>query len=200
MNFLKKLKSSNFWVSMISAVILILQAVFNVDIKTEYLNQIILGILGLLVMSGIVTDTASNEMTVKQSVDIDSVKESLNNMFTQISATLQTDITNMISQFEKVNTTQTSTLETKNETTQTQNKTNDVKNEINKTEDISSNEIKIEDLGLNEIKTEGIVEIKETANQMIVEPKVVEETKTVTQQPSIQQVNLQDVNAPKNEL
>ena len=200
MNFLKKLKSSNFWVSMISAVILILQAVFNVDIKTEYLNQIILGILGLLVMSGIVTDTASNEMTVKQSVDIDSVKESLNNMFTQISATLQTDITNMISQFEKVNTTQTATLETKNETTQTQNKTNDVKNEINKTEDISSNEIKIEDLGLNEIKTEGIVEIKETANQMIVEPKVVEETKTVTQQPSIQQVNLIETNAPKNEL
>lgn len=200
MNFLKKLKSSNFWVSMISAVILILQAVFNVDIKTEYLNQIILGILGLLVMSGIVTDTASNEMTVKQSVDIDSVKESLNNMFTQISATLQTDITNMISQFEKVNTTQTATLETKNETTQTQNKTNDVKNEINKTEDIISNEIKIEDLGLNEIKTEGIVEIKETANQMIVEPKVVEETKTVTQQPSIQQVNLIETNAPKNEL
>lgn len=200
MNFLKKLKSSNFWVSMISAVILILQAVFNVDIKTEYLNQIILGILGLLVMSGIVTDTASNEMTVKQSVDIDSVKESLNNMFTQISATLQTDITNMISQFEKVNTTQTSTLETKNEATQTQNKTNDVKNEINKTEDISSNEIKIEDLGLNEIKTEGIVEIKETANQMIVEPKVVEENKTVTQQPSIQQVNLIETNAPKNEL
>ena len=200
MNFLKKLKSSNFWVSMISAVILILQAVFNVDIKTEYLNQIILGILGLLVMSGIVTDTASNEMTVKQSVDIDSVKESLNNMFTQISATLQTDITNMISQFEKVNTTQTATSESRNETTQTQNKTNDVKNEINKTEDISSNEIKIEDLGLNEIKTEEIVEIKETANQMIVEPKVVEETKTVTQQPAIQQVNLIETNAPKNEL
>ena len=41
MKFLKRLKSSNFWVSMISAVVLILQAVFDIDIKTEYLNQII---------------------------------------------------------------------------------------------------------------------------------------------------------------
>ena len=53
MKLLKKLKSSNFWVSMISAIVLILQAVFNVEIKAEYLNQIIMGILGLLVMSGI---------------------------------------------------------------------------------------------------------------------------------------------------
>ena len=106
MKFLKKLKSSNFWVSMISAVVLILQAVFNVDIKTEYLNQIILGILGLLVMSGIVTDTNNDEVTVKQTIDLDSVKESINNMFTQISSTLQTDITNIVSQLEKVNSTQ----------------------------------------------------------------------------------------------
>ena len=120
MKFLKKLKSSNFWVSMISAVVLILQAVFNVDIKTEYLNQIILGILGLLVMSGIVTDTPNGEVTVSQSIDLDSVKESITNMFTQVSATLQTDITNIVSQFEKVNSIQNAT-EVKYEEVKTQN-------------------------------------------------------------------------------
>ncbi len=106
MKFLKKIKSSNFWVSMISAVVLILQAVFNVDIKTEYLNQIILGILGVLVMSGIVTDSPSDEVTVKQTFDFDKMQEMVSSMFNQISTTLQTDITKMISQVEKINTTQ----------------------------------------------------------------------------------------------
>ena len=98
MKFFKKFKSSNFWVSMISAVILILQAVFNVDIKTEYLNQIILGILGILVMTGIVTDSASDEVTVKQEFDMDKVKDTVISMFTQISSTLQTDMTKVVSQ------------------------------------------------------------------------------------------------------
>lgn len=98
MKFLKKLKSSNFWVSMISAVVLILQAVFNVDIKTEYLNQIILGILGLLVMSGIVTDTSTDEVTVKQNLDFDSIKENITNIFTQITTNLQTDLSKVVTQ------------------------------------------------------------------------------------------------------
>ena len=98
MKFLKKLKSSNFWVSMISAVILILQAVFNVDIKTEYLNQIILGILGILVMTGIVTDTPNNEVMVKQDFDFEKITDTLTSMFTQISSTIQTDITSVMSQ------------------------------------------------------------------------------------------------------
>lgn len=98
MKFFKKLKSSNFWVSMISAVVLILQAVFNVDIKTEYLNQIILGILGVLVMTGIVTDSPSDEVTVKQNVDFDAIKDNITSMFAQISATLQTDVTNVMSE------------------------------------------------------------------------------------------------------
>ena len=75
MKFLKKLKSSNFWVSMISAVVLILQAAFNVEIKTEYLTQIIMAILGLLVMSGIVTDTASGEVVVNQKNDTENIKK-----------------------------------------------------------------------------------------------------------------------------
>ena len=159
MKFLKKLKSSNFWVSMISAVVLILQAVFNVDIKTEYLNQIILGILGLLVMSGIVTDTNNDEVTVKQTIDLDSVKESINNMFTQISSTLQTDITNIVSQLEKVNSTQVQPVV--------------------------------------EIKQEGSKVPQEIVNPVEEVQQVVVETKTIVQ-PT--ETNLQDIDAPKNEL
>ena len=77
---------------------------------------------------------------------------------------------------------------------------NYIKNEIDKTEDVILNEITTENMILNEIKTNEVVEIKETANQIIVEPKVVEENKIVTQQPIIQQVNLIETNAPKNEL
>lgn len=76
MKFLKRLKSGNFWISMISAVVLILQAVFDIEIKTEYLNQIILGILGILVMSGIVSESPSEEITVKQA-DISSVLDNI---------------------------------------------------------------------------------------------------------------------------
>lgn len=121
MKFLKKLKSSNFWVSMISAVVLILQAVFNVDIKTEYLNQIIMAILGILVMTGIVSDSNNDEVTVSQKVDLEGVKETINAMFAQISTTLQADVTNIVSQFQKLNTTQSSTTEIKNEVAKVQN-------------------------------------------------------------------------------
>ena len=102
MKFLKKLKSSNFWVSMISAVVLILQAVFNVDIKTEYLNQIIMAILGLLVMSGIVTDSNNDEVTVKQNIDTDSVKASITSMLSQVSTTIETTMWGIVEQFELI--------------------------------------------------------------------------------------------------
>ena len=99
MKFLKKLKSSNFWVSMISAVVLILQAVFNVEIKTEYLNQIIMSILGLLVMSGIVTDAGSDEVTVKQNVDIDGIKQNVGEMISQATQTLENNLSALTKQF-----------------------------------------------------------------------------------------------------
>ena len=102
MKFLKKLKSSNFWVSMFSAVVLILQAVFNVEIKTEYLTQIIMAILGLLVMSGIVTDSATDEVTVKQNIDMTNVKESVTNILTQVASTLESNISGIAKQFESI--------------------------------------------------------------------------------------------------
>ena len=65
MKFLKKLKSSNFWVSMISAVVLIAQSVFNIEISSEHSSQIVLAILGVLVMSGIISDNSNSEVQLK---------------------------------------------------------------------------------------------------------------------------------------
>ncbi len=104
MKFLKKLKSSNFWVSMISAVVLILQAVFNVEIKAEYLSQIIMAMLGFLVMSGIVTDNNTQEMTINKNVDIENVKETVTNILAQMSTTLETSMSGLVKQIENVNT------------------------------------------------------------------------------------------------
>ena len=100
MKFLKKLKSSNFWVSMISAVVLILQAAFNVEIKTEYLTQIIMAILGLLVMSGIVTDTASGEVVVNQKNDTENIKKDISEIFSQVMLSFQSNIESIVKQLE----------------------------------------------------------------------------------------------------
>ena len=102
MKFLKKLKSSNFWVSMIDAVVLILQAVFNVEIKTEYLNQIIMAILGLLVMSGIVSDNSTGEVTVKQNVNIDSLKENIISTLTQTTSSIENIFLNIVNKLESM--------------------------------------------------------------------------------------------------
>lgn len=64
MKFLKKLKSGNFWVSLISAGVLIAEGIFDVEIKTEHLNQIILGLMGMLTVFGIVSDHGDSEKTL----------------------------------------------------------------------------------------------------------------------------------------
>ena len=76
---------------------------FNVEIKAEYLSQIIMAMLGFLVMSGIVTDNNTQEMTINKNVDIENVKETVTNILTQMSTTLETSILGLVKQVENVN-------------------------------------------------------------------------------------------------
>lgn len=101
MKFFKKLKSSNFWVSMISAAVLIAQSVFDFDIKSEHLNQIILGILGLLVMSGIISDSSNDEVTVKSSLDGESVTKTLNSVISQVNSTIENTMNMIVKEIVK---------------------------------------------------------------------------------------------------
>lgn len=69
-----RLTNYNFWISMVSAVLLIFQA-FDLQFDIEYINEIVTAVLGLLVVIGIISDptksstssssnsTASNQST-----------------------------------------------------------------------------------------------------------------------------------------
>ena len=185
MKFFKKLKSSNFWVSMISAVILIMQAVFNVDIKTEYLNQIILGILGILVMTGIVTDTPNNEVTVKQDFDFEKITDTLTSVFTQIGNTLQTDINKIVSQSNNA---------TQNISTKPMEE-NEVQPNVNLVVDSKVDELANQQSSEVNIGVENIVEVKQ---EEVIIPSVPTQHEVVIPT-QIQQTNIVN-NAPKNEL
>lgn len=91
MRFLKKLKSGNFWVSLISCGVLIAEVVFGFEIKTEYLNQILLGILGLLAIFGIITDHGEKETILTNvSNKIDNSKQDCQENFSNIKSICDT--------------------------------------------------------------------------------------------------------------
>ena len=87
---------------MISAVVLILQAVFNVEIKTEYLSQIIMAMLGLLVMSGIVTDSASDEMKISNNTEADDTNEGLMQLINNVTSTVASALTDIAKKFDAI--------------------------------------------------------------------------------------------------
>ena len=55
MNWKKRLTNYNFWISIVSAVLLILQA-FKFEFDIAYINEIVTAVLGLLVVIGIISD------------------------------------------------------------------------------------------------------------------------------------------------
>ena len=55
MNWKKRLTNYNFWISIVSAILLILQA-FDVSFDIAYINEIVTAVLGLLVVIGIIND------------------------------------------------------------------------------------------------------------------------------------------------
>lgn len=55
MNWKKRLTNYNFWISLVSAVLLIFQA-FNIKFDIVYINEIATAVLGLLVVIGIISD------------------------------------------------------------------------------------------------------------------------------------------------
>ena len=71
MNWKNRLKNYNFWISLFSAVLLILQAL-KIEFDIAYINEIFTAILGLLVVVGIVSDptrttTKTNEPSSQSS-------------------------------------------------------------------------------------------------------------------------------------
>ncbi|MBQ9795526.1 MAG: phage holin [Clostridia bacterium] len=68
MNWKNRLKNYNFWISMFSAILLILQAL-KLEFDVAYVNEIFTAVLGLLVVVGIIIDptkTATSKVSSEE--------------------------------------------------------------------------------------------------------------------------------------
>ena len=79
MNWKNRLKNYNFWISIFSAVLLILQAL-KIEFDVAYVNEIFTAVLGLLVVVGIIIDPTktvetSKTKTAKQKTENSKVEE-----------------------------------------------------------------------------------------------------------------------------
>lgn len=57
-----RLKNYNFWLGLISAILLILQTVFNYQFDSAYINEIISAVLGLFVVIGVIANPTKEEI------------------------------------------------------------------------------------------------------------------------------------------
>ena len=79
MNWKNRLTNYNFWISMFSAALLVLQAL-KIEFDIAYVNEIFTAVLGLLVVIGIISDPTrttikSNETKVNYEVENETLKE-----------------------------------------------------------------------------------------------------------------------------
>lgn len=78
MNWKNRLTNYNFWISIFSAVLLILQAL-KIEFDIAYVNEIFTAVLGLLVVIGIISDptrtTVKTNEKVKEETKVEDVKE-----------------------------------------------------------------------------------------------------------------------------
>ena len=181
MKFLKKLKSSNFWVSMISAGILIVEVVFDFEIKAEYLSQIILGLLGILTVFGIVSDHGNTETLISNNTNsTDSSKADTNEPISNIKSIC--DTISLLLNKVSINNEKDEKLE--------ETVTEEIKEEIVENEQIEEDDIpteldnkNLEEQAVNSKNEESLEEVKE-------EMKTCEEVKAE----ETAGINVQEVN------
>ena len=77
MNWKNRLTNYNFWISIVSAVLLILQA-FNIEFDVNYINEIITAVLGLLVVIGIINDPTKSASKTDTSSTITTYNAGIN--------------------------------------------------------------------------------------------------------------------------
>lgn len=73
MNWKNRLTNYNFWISIVSAVLLIFQA-FHLEFDIAYINEIVTAVLGLLVVIGIISDPTKVKKDTKTTENNDPVK------------------------------------------------------------------------------------------------------------------------------
>ena len=106
MNWKNRLTNYNFWISIFSAVLLILQAL-KIEFDIAYVNEIFTAVLGLLVVIGIISDPTrttvkTNEKSVKTETKVEEVKEQIEDKNLQ-NATLPNEQENETNCFDSKN-------------------------------------------------------------------------------------------------
>lgn len=74
MKWKNRLKNYNFWISIVSAVLLILQA-FHINFDIAYINEIATAVLGLLVVIGIINDPTKTVVSSTEKKDVNNIVE-----------------------------------------------------------------------------------------------------------------------------
>ena len=74
MNWKNRLTNYNFWISIVSAILLILQA-FKFEFDIAYISEIVTAVLGLLVVIGIISDPTKTTVKTDKEKQIPSDKE-----------------------------------------------------------------------------------------------------------------------------
>lgn len=74
-NFFKKIKSYGFWVSLSSALVLLLTALgnaFGFEIENKIVEDVVMSIAGILAVFGIVSMNSKDKVENSQSIDLES--------------------------------------------------------------------------------------------------------------------------------
>ena len=224
MKFLKKLKSGNFWISLISAGVLIAEGIFDFEIKTEYLNQILLGLMGILTLFGIVTDhgdtsvilntatsTENNqedtktESTTSNVSNIKSICDTVSLLLNKVSINSNLDIENVTDIINEVKEINEALHKETEKVEQTSNK-----EENNQTEEVVEIENKEKEVAQETIaetieEKQKIVEDTKTEEvivDLVEEDKVteVEQSVKIEENPKTEQVENVIINPAENEI
>ena len=89
MNWKNRLTNYNFWISIFSAVLLILQA-FKIEFVVAYVNEIFTAVLGLLVVIGIISDPTRTSVKLNETTSTTSSKQEETTQETELNTTEKT--------------------------------------------------------------------------------------------------------------
>ncbi len=164
MNWKNRLTNYNFWVSIVSAVILILRAL-RIDFDFIYINEVVTAILGLLVVIGIINDPTKSSSKQKTETEKENAKtdESTQNFLENAKneAEIEKNDENLSQNDEN--------FEIVEEKTETQQENLNENNEITKSENCLPSEQENETAG-NIIQTDlsvNTLEDKEIKNEVV---------------------------------
>lgn len=217
MKFFKKLKSGNFWISLISAGVLIAEGIFDFEIKTEYLNQILLGLMGILTLFGIVTDHGDTSVvlnatpstqtenqeekaeTSSNASNIKSICDTVSLLLNKVSINSNLDmenVTDIINEVKEIN-------EALHKETEKAEELEKVKTEIVSEKVVENKKEVAQEIvsqPKEEEKQEVVGDVKEEVILVPVEEIKVEEEENIKEEPKTEQVENVAINVIENEI